>query len=301
MAYLLRFNLFFLILGLNASYGMVNLTLPTGADTAPTGLDGQPVDPGFSNVGQVAGSSSTGSGVYLGDGWVLTANHVNAGAFTVGGSTYSYNGVDSYQIGGTDLRLFKLATSPLLPSLSIVDATPALNSDVTMISGGRSPEASTTTWYVETGATWTWSESFFVGAEGTLDGYKTTSTRTVRWGTNEISSFGTYAGADTLVTDFSASGTTYEAQAVRNDSGGGFFVEEGGEWKLAGSIAAVGTYNNQPDNTDSAIIGQSTIAIDLSEYKSEIEAYMVPEPASFALALGLLVFLRAFMHRHRCF
>ncbi|MGJ8641484.1 MAG: PEP-CTERM sorting domain-containing protein [Opitutaceae bacterium] len=283
------------LLLLNTSYGIVNISDPLGNDIAPTGIGGQPEDPGFNNVGQVNGSSSRGSGVYMGNGWVLTANHVNAGDFTVGGMTYSYDGSTSHQIGGTDLRLFKLATSPMLPSIEIADSTPVTTTAVTMISGGRDPEGSLTTWYVDpvtNAPNWIWSESDFPEATLSGDGYKTTTDRTVRWGTNEISGYGTAFGAATLTTNFTSlasGGTDFEAQAVTNDSGGGFFVEEGGQWVLAGTIVTVTGYPDQPAFPTTAIPGSlsSTVAIDLSPFKEEIDGYVVPEPGTSALLAGL--------------
>jgi len=273
---------------LQSSWAIVNVTDPTGNTSAPTGTLGQPTDPGFANVGQVNGSS----GVYLGSGWVLTANHVGAGTFSVGGNSYAYDGVNSHQIGGTDIRLFKLTTSPSLSPLTISTSTPPIGTGTVLISGGRTPESTTTTWYVDTDPiSWVWSETVFPEADTTFEGYKTTSTKTVRWGTNEVSSYGTFAGADTLVTDFStlASGdqTAYESQAVLNDSGGGIFYDTGSGWVLAGTIAAVGNFNNQPNGTRTAVFGNTTVSMDLADHAAEINS-IIPEPETYGLLAGLI-------------
>jgi len=46
---------------------------------------------GWDYVGQVGGASDA-SGVYLGNGWVITAGHVGALDFTLGTNTYATNG-----------------------------------------------------------------------------------------------------------------------------------------------------------------------------------------------------------------
>ena len=181
-------------------FAVVNVNLPSGNTSAPTGLSGQPSDPGFANVGQVNGST----GVYLSDGWVLTANHVGAGAFVSNGQSYGYNGVDSYQINGTDLRLFKLSTFPVLPSLNLATSSPSVGSAVVMIGAGRTAQDSLTNWYVDADtSTWTWSEDQFVGADYIMSGFVTDSSKSVRWGTNTINGFTTFDNASAFYTNFS--------------------------------------------------------------------------------------------------
>ena len=69
-----------LLLGANHSAAVIIVTGDgTGNTTAPSD------DPGFDNVGSVNGLS----GVYLGNGWVLTAGHVGSGPMVFGGVTYS--------------------------------------------------------------------------------------------------------------------------------------------------------------------------------------------------------------------
>jgi len=291
-------------------HAIVNIGDPLGTASAPTGTGGQPDDPGFYSVGRVTndvlGSTPIGSGVYLGNGWVLTADHVNGRTFITQSGIYSWDGVNSQQIGSTDLRIFKLSSIPTESPISIASSRPVDGTFTVMVGAGRSPEASLTTWHVNTG-TWTWSETSFVGANATLDGYKTqnpaVSTRVPRWGTNEIISTGTstYMGANTLETEFNLSGTTYEGQGVQNDSGGAFFVETTpGNWQLAGLIVTVSLYPNQPDGNQTAIDGNRTVAIDLSAYEAEIMA-VVPETAHFGVLLCLMavVAIITFSNRKR--
>ena len=266
-------------------FAVVNVNLPSGNTSAPTGLGGQPSDPGFANVGQVNGST----GVYLSGGWVLTADHVGAGSFVSNGQSYGYNGVDSYQINGTDLRLFKLSTLPLLPNLNLASSSPSVGSAVVMVGAGRTAQDSLTNWYVDADtSTWTWSESQFVGADYIISGFVTDSSKSVRWGTNTINGFttygnSTYENSSAFYTDFSYNNpTSYEAQAVTHDSGGAIFTQNGTNWELAGTIVAVASpFNGQPGGSNNAIFGNYTIAIDLSAHAIDINEYLLtPIPES---------------------
>jgi hypothetical protein len=291
-----------LLLLQHSAFGIINMSVPLGNTLSPTGLGSEPTDPGFDYVGKVNGST----GVYLGNGWVLTANHVGTGTFNLDGTNYTYNGVDSHQIGGADLRLFKLSTNPMLAPLTIATVSPTIAADVVMIGAGRSPTSATpTTWFVDTTPDpWLWEESYFVDADALLSGFETTSTKTKRWGTNvvedlETVSYGTYAAMDMIVTDFDqVGGTAFESQAVTNDSGSALFVDNGSGWELAGTIVTVGNYSGQPGGASSAVFGNVTYAIDLSAYATEINSY-VPESGSVAVVMGLVSGLLTTLVRRR--
>ena len=155
----------------------------TGNTSAPAD------DPGWANVG-IRGA---GTGVYLGDGWVLTANHVGGGSIVLGGVTYGMEAGTGTRLtnGGapgrdplTDLYLFRLAATPAgLGSVSIAAATPATGAALTMIGAGRD-RGGFTQWSVDTSVTpYVWTE---VSSGGNAAGYKTLSSRTMRWGTNAV-------------------------------------------------------------------------------------------------------------------
>jgi hypothetical protein len=297
-----HFSLCLLLISCHGGYGIINSTVPLGNTTAPTGaltVYGQePTDPGFNYVGQVNGST----GVYLGNNWVLTANHVGTGNFLLGGVTYNYDGTNSYQIGGVDLRLFRLSSSPGLTPLKLATSTPALNQDVVMIGAGRSPNSTTpTTWYVDKDPVdWVWQTAPFTGFDAIYDGWTTNSTKVVRWGTNVVEaiwsnqSYSSYGPMNMIMTDFDAywGATPFESQAVFNDSGSGLFVENNGSWELAGTIVTVVNHKDQPNGSLSAIFGNMTAAIDLSHYESEINTYMqtpVPEPAAYGFITAVTI------------
>jgi hypothetical protein len=278
--------------------GVVNSSVPFGNTTAPTGFDGQPTDPGFNYVGQVNGSTA----VYLGNDWVLTANHVGAGDFTLGGTTYRHLSGESFQIGGADLRLFKVAGGPAFAPLKFSSRAPVRDDYTVMIGAGRTPLSEThTIHFVDTSDSenWVWSTSYFSGYDSVYAGFPTQADRAVRWGTNLVGgvrpdvSYGSYAPTDLIYTDFDAyTKTAYEAQAVVNDSGGGLFIEREDGWELAGTIVSVNHYNNQLGGAATALYGNLTYAVDLSQHADEISSYtgnlsIVPEPSLSVLLLGL--------------
>lgn len=308
----LRF-IFALVLCLttSAAVAVVNSHDPTGNTSAPTGANGQPTDPGWANVGAVANAASGGgSGVYLGNGWVLTAKHVGAGTFTTsGGSSYSYDGTNSISIAGADLMLFKLNTIPPdLAALTLCPTTPGNGSEVVMIGNGVSATSSSPTkYYVDTTLVnddgdrdWAWSTSPFAGANATINGYTTSGTRTIRWGTNTIAGNSFLDGVGHVYyTAFNLTGgTTYEAQAVMRDSGGAVFYHDGTSWYLSGIMARVGTHSNQPGGANSAFDGNLTYIVDLSQYADQINP-IIPEPATYAAIFALVVAAAVMLRRRK--
>jgi hypothetical protein len=104
----------------NISNGSFNTSDPTDASIAnwDTGWAQPDVEPagesyvtGWDYVGQVNGAS----GVYLGNGWVLTAAHVSGGDFTLDGITYGMVDGSDESVGSSDLTLFQISSSPNRP------------------------------------------------------------------------------------------------------------------------------------------------------------------------------------------
>ena len=255
-------------------------------------------DPGWNNVGAIW----IGAGVYLGYGWVLTANHIGSGSgITLGGVTYTMAPGTGHQLTNagasgkstfTDLYMFQLQGAlPNLPAIRIASSAPANGDTVTMIGRGSIQEANRTFWNVDTSAgpvgPWVWTET--TAASANYAGYKTIGGGTMRWGTNVIDD------NDWVLDgyDFFALGTTFdpgvsnnEAQVVVGDSGGAVFVKQAGEWSLAGIIIATGVFPDQPGGAGTAVYYNASYFADLSYYRPQIMALAVPEPAAMTQLLA---------------
>ena len=264
----------------------------------------------WDNVG-VAGDSS---GEYLGNGWIITANHVSRSgnninfSLTLGGTPYNWTGTGA-QLGSHDIFLARLAPdgSGNLPDaygatgIPLATATPATGTATTLIGLGRIISA--INYYTVAGSVWT---PVPPSTPGAIPVYSWGPSPTKTWGTNTIwgtTAAGstvagfplaawTVAGDDALAVDFSDGpyathdpATAAETGAAVNDSGSGMFVNVAGTWKLAGLVDTIDTYTGQPGSTTTD--GNDTFAIDLTSYASEINAVIAtPEPTSGAL-LGI--------------
>jgi hypothetical protein len=280
---------------------VINTLTGTGDTSAP--ID----DPGWANVGVLG----VGTGIYLGNDWVLTAAHVGGGSIVLNGGTYAMlagSGTTLTNDGApgksatTDLFMFRLASTPAgLPPVTIASATAAGGQAVTMIGSGRDRGAFTE-WTVDNSTTpWTWTE---VSSGGNAAGYKTILSRSMRWGTNEVGSTAVwindgYGDVFMLGTSFDDGGSpSTEAQAAYGDSGGAIFRKNGSAWELSGLILTVEGYSGQPDPGANAIYGNLTYAADLSFYRSQIVA-LVPEPSAQVLLAAAVAGLTAIRWRER--
>jgi hypothetical protein len=215
-------------------------------------------------VGTLNGASGVFLGNYGGSGWVLTAAHVGAGSFTLGGTTYSSTGTtfSNFFHNGlqADLTLFQISGTPNLTNLSL--AHPASGSAVQMIGFGSGVES---------------------------------------WGNNTIYGYTNYTlsgppyGGPGVVTLASGGG-----QGAGGDSGGGLFYELGGSWYLTGILSGTGNLTDNNSNN----LGAGTISVDLVVYASQITADLnsvgaIPEPATCAVISGLGALLGVVVQRRR--
>jgi hypothetical protein len=214
-------------------------------------------DPGLANVGAIGFHAA----VYLGNRWVLTANHISQDDLVIAGQTFSEVPGSKHRLttpGGAlaDLKLLKFDGDPGLPNMNIASSPPPGNSVVVMMGNGRN-RMSPTTWQDTTGIS--------------RDGYETGGGNALRWGNNRVEIVYPEPVLDTaayLATFDESGGTTYECQAAQGDSGGGVFYKRFGTWALSGIMYAVSTYPEQPTNL--ALYGNGTIIADLSVYRAEI-------------------------------
>jgi hypothetical protein len=233
--------------------------------------------------------------VYLGNGWFVTAVHINPdpGSVVINGLTYNTGSSVIIQNSGTlttpntDIQLIQITgTNPLpsLPSITIATGTLPVGGDVTLIGYGLNRSG--------TGPTY---DPIVVSSSApALSGFNWDGTSDKSWGLNErngspVAAINVGTG-DTLtfqVTFNNLSGTANEAQAARFDSGGGVFYDNAGTWELVGLMHAVDGFSNQNANT--AAFGNVTYISVLGDqgYREQILA-AIPEPSTSALfAAGL--------------
>jgi hypothetical protein len=235
---------------------------------------------GWAYVGDV----NSASGTYLGHGWVITADHVGSGDFTLDGVVYPLipGSEQSFDNGGgasvPDLLMFQVGPYPPLPPLPLRSTPPILNEFVLMMGSGRDRGAATT--YTPSGGP-------------TLDGWWWLGTRTKRWGSNEIDSFppGLLLGTVSLATVFDEDEHPFEAQGSDGDSGGAVFKVIGGE-ELVGIMYAIGPANGQPGDT--SCFTNATFAARIDFYYDQIQDVLaLPEPSGGLPIGGALVALLA--------
>ncbi len=290
--------LLLLLLGAPLNAEAVLLAVGDGSRNTTAPAD----DPGFSNVG-VRGS---GTAIYLGNRWVLTAAHIGAGNVTLSGTSYGADLSTTTRLenaggGLTDMVMFRLQADPGLPTLNLSTTSPGRGSQVVMIGAGRDRAADLTHWNVS-GSTWT---EVSASDSWNASGYEVEGTRSLRWGENAIVTFSTVtvnSGSGDVTSfgmNFSQFGLPDEAHGVRGDSGGAVFVKNEGTWELAGMMHANTSRNGQPGDT--AVFGNYTYAADVATYFSDIDLISggtftgnaIPEPSSALLiGLGLLLALR---------
>ncbi|MFA7235683.1 MAG: PEP-CTERM sorting domain-containing protein [Phycisphaeraceae bacterium] len=297
-------------LGLNdAAQALIVNADPTGTSNpapytaAPTSADLTHGDPGWNYVGAfLQTNGGNGTGVYVGNGWVLTAGHVSTGGqITFGSTSFSLTGApipltNPVGVSGTpDLTLRKISGYLPLPDPVIRASSPTYNNPVVLISTGDD-RSSALTAFPNGNSGYYWDTS----ANG----------RQQAWGTNNVYQSSVNVFRDTTNAtqcfDVRFSNITGEAQAADHDSGGAGFIYNNSlsQWELAGLILNIHngdvnvaprpgdpyTPTGQPGNT--AAFGNYTFLADLSKYADQINA-VVPEPASLALlCLGSLTLLR---------
>jgi hypothetical protein len=225
---------------------IIDLGDGTGNTSAPAD------DPGWAHVGTTTAGGLTA--IYLGNGWVLTANHVGIGDVVFEGQTYaavagSYVQLENDSGPPPDLGVFRIDRKPGLPILPIRTSTPSVDTAVIMIGHGQN-RGPATRWRGH-------------------DGYEWGAGRTTRWGTNAVEGSGTVLNTAFFDTEFTdTGGSTDEAQGANGDSGGAVFIKNGSVWELAGVMFAIGEYPGQPAGL--ALYGNLTYAADLAPYRDQI-------------------------------
>ena len=249
------------------------------------GNDANLTDPGgglpWDNVVQMKnGASPIGSGVYLGNRYVITAGHVGPlTSVKVGFLDYQIDNSAPIFIGRADMKLVRLATDPGLGSVRLNTSAISDGGSAFLVGYGvgRAPSSVLNTSPV------TWGDS---------------STAIKRWGTNFVD--GAISGAqvsgytsDLLRTQFNNNAGASEAALTIYDSGSALFRQIGAEWFLVGLGAYVqnsgyslaSSQFNSNESDDSYFVRISSY----SEGSNQIGMVGVPEPSSKALILSAIV------------
>lgn len=273
-------------------------------------------DPGtgahWASVGKVITSDNTslsGSAIYLGNRYLLTADHVTMATNTF--SHVTFDGTNFFEIdatfqagsrnlgkqvaAGVDLAVFRLSLEPVgIPSVNLLSSTnEAFGSAATMVGWGvgRDPSAP----LLSTNVPW---------------GDATTSAQ--RWGLNtpRDATNISYSGytMDVLRTVLGGNGAAFapdglgdaEGAAAVYDSGSALFQEIGSVWYLIGVTTAVETGGASiygDDKLSGLGRGDVNIFARVSAYDSDIIA-LVPEPRISPL-LALAAAVAFIFHRRR--
>ena len=225
-----------------------------------------------------------GTGVYLGNRYVLTAGHVGPlTSVKVGFVNYLLDSSPAVAIGTADMKLVRLASDPGLGGVRL-NSNPSADGGAAHLVGygvGRAPSSLLGTSPV------TWGDS---------------STATKRWGTNFVDGaigaalVGGYT-SDLLRTQFNSNAGVNEAALTIYDSGSALFRQIGSDWYLVGLGAYVqnsgyslaSTQFNSKDSDDSYFIRISSYA----GSSVMIGGVGVPEPSSQSLLFVGAAFLSA--------
>lgn len=240
---------------------------------------------GWDNMARLSGSSS----VYLGNRWMITANHVSSTpvrfnddrVFNISvGSETRINNPANRGGGAADLRMFRLAEDPQLPTLPISSASPNAGAQVMMIGAGLNRADQQIGWKVTgEGPTSLWNQ--VPVNQANVRGYTLLETSQMRWGMNQVLTsepiYFQQGNSWVFATRFDLAGVPFEAQATPGDSGGGILVSVNNTWQLAGIMAATLPLPGQPGGT--VAFGDASYAVDLSIYRDSILSFVNrPEP-----------------------
>ena len=272
---------FFLFAPINFASAIVFFSQGNDANLTSSG-GGLPWD----NVVQMRNESGPiGTGVYLGNRYVLTAGHVGPlTSVKVGVLDYQLDSSVPIFIGTADMKLIRLATDPGLQNVRLNTSKIGdigINAHLVGYGVGRSSSS------LSGSSPVTWGDS---------------STAIKRWGTNFVD--GTISGAevagytsDLLRTQFNSNAGVNEAALTIYDSGSALFRQVGSEWYLVGIGAYVQNSGYSFANSVfNSIESDDNYFIRISSYATSVDVIggvSVPEPSSQSLLFVGAAFLSA--------
>jgi len=260
-------------------------------------------DPGtgvpFDAVARVSNSAGTilgGSAVHIGDGWMITANHVGPfDSATFDGATF-YNrdtSTPTIQLGSADLKLFRLTTTPTVSAALVYPGTSETTAPATLVGWGHGRDPSVPI----NSNTVAWSGS--------------DSTSAKRWGLNRPAgftnlSYSSYSFQSIFTILGSTSGDPAglgenEAAVLLLDSGAGMFQEIGGIWYLIGIAVSVEVGGTSLFGNDGLVDerGHLNYFARVSNFSDDIfQITGIPEPGCGLL--GIIGILATGLRRRRC-
>jgi hypothetical protein len=223
------------------------------------------------------------SGVYLGNyhgkSWVLAANHSGPTSFELDGIPYNAVAGSTHQLFNpdntpSDIVLFQIDGDPGLPPLNLAPGSPPNRAQVYMIGFGQSGQPNRSYW-IDHGAAWIPTVPGDPAANRI--GYQWTGVQPgpEHWG------IGSVVGSTRGINQTRAFCTKFldqmnNACGTGGDSGGGVFIRQGNQWQLIGMLDALSGLANQPPGT-SIFNGNINVIADLSQYRAEIDAVLLPE------------------------
>ena len=253
------------------------------------GNDANLISPGgglpWDNVVQMqSGTGPIGTGVYLGNRYVLTAGHVGPlASVKVGYVDYLLDSSPAVAIGTADMKLVRLASDPGLNGVRLNNNSLGDGGEAYLVGYGVGRASSS-----------------LLGSNPVTWGDSSTAIK--RWGTNFVDlaisekQVGVYT-SDLLRTEFNSNAGADEAALTIYDSGSALFRQIGSEWYLVGLGAYVqnsgyslaSDESNPNDSSDNYFIRISSY----SNAADVIGGVSVPEPSSQSLLFVGVAFLSA--------
>jgi hypothetical protein len=246
-------------------------------------LDNPGVGLPWDNVVQMqSGTGPIGTGVYLGNRYVLTAGHVGPlTSVKVGFVDYLLDSSPAVAIGKADMKLVRLASDPGLNGVRLNSNSLADGGEAYLVGYGVGR-----------------SSSSLLGSSPVMWGDSSTAIK--RWGTNFVDGtrsaeqVGGYI-SDLLRTQFNTNEGVNEAALTIYDSGSALFRQIGSEWYLVGLGAYVQNSGYSLASDEFNPNGSSdNYFIRISSYSNAVDrigAVAVPEPSSSDYFVGGLLFL----------